>query len=148
MDKYRQGLAVDNLQPPQIVSFLQGLHRRLAERLNSLDPDDAQAHRDSQQRIDKMVDQLAMGIDRVESAGYPINEDVADYADAEFDTDTPARRLSAAAIELARRTSGVPNEGWNESPGLLPELQDTCAEVSSQLRQIGVMQDENDDGLE
>ena len=139
MSDFNEGLGLTGLHPPQIVAFLQGLARRLHQRLEELDADGSARPPGTDDNILEIADQLETAIDRVQSVGYAADTALPDHTPAELTEDSTdaSRIVAAAANELAQRTAGVPNQGWVDHPDLLETLRTTCANVSETLRRIG-----------
>lgn len=143
MTEFSEGLNVQQLNPPQIVSFLQGLARRLHERLTVLDNSDEGRPDTTQTTIEAITDHLSEAIQHVQANGYSLNSDLPDYTPADIQSETAEARAAASALELAQRVSGVPTPGWTDDPELIDELRNSCAMVAELLRTVGDEPDPN-----
>lgn len=148
---FADGLQLNRLHPPAIISFMQGLGRRVADAVLPAEVDDGQDVPDDEsaenvaedagpvvasEALDPLLDTLADTIQRLQEAGFAPDRDVRDHAPARVREDTDLARVNAAALQVARLVAGVPDRAWSEQPDLLDDVRSRCAQASQRLASL------------
>ncbi len=137
MNAFADGLRLDQLHPPGVITFLQGLTRRVGDQLIESAASAGVPSARSIAGVESIHKALARATTTLEQTGHPSNRNIEDFASPAIETDPELSRLNAAALEMARRVGGVPDEVWTSQPELLELVRTTCGQVAELLDQIG-----------
>lgn len=152
-EDFRDGLGLDNLNPPDIASFFHGAARRATEHLSALSPKrntaDLQLITD---QLRSMTDQVADLTERLQSVGYspapPGPGPKPDHdgpATGEFPHPELAQdlqRFRSGSEQVAGLLSGIPFRGWASREELLSWSRQSVGDVALSLRSLADLVEE------